>query len=533
MATVSVAEVKADAGVSPGRARLVIWASSLGSVFEWYDFFVYGTLAALLGGLFFPSDNPTAALLKSLATFGAGFGVRPLGAIVFGRLGDRIGRKRTFLVTIALMGGATVAVGLLPTYASAGVWAPVLLVICRLAQGLALGGEFGGAAIYVAEHAPPGKRGLHTSWIQVSITGGFLLSIGVVLGTQAVLGKANWLAWGWRVPFLISIVMLGISLWVRLQLHESPVFAAMKAAGGCAKSPLRESFATAPNRRAMFVAMIGIAAGLTVIFYTSEFYTLYFLQGAMQVDETQARILVGLPLLAMAPFVVGFGWLSDKIGRRPITIAGYALTLVLLFPLYHQIARGANPALAGASPRAPVVVTGQTCAFDVFAAKGQATPCARVLDYLAKHGVSYTKRSGPGLEVRMGGEALAATDAASLGAALARAGYPAKADPGAMDRWRIMAAIFGLGVLTASTIGAAAAVLVELFPARIRYTSMSLPYHLATGYFGGFLPFVTQYVVAKTGDAFAGLWYTIAVVAAALVVTIVGLPETRGRDVRR
>ncbi len=517
--------------ISPARARLVIVASSLGSVFEWYDFFVYGTLAALLGGLFFPSDNPTAALLKSLATFGAGFGVRPLGAIVFGRLGDMIGRKKTFLVTITLMGGATVAVGLLPTYATAGVWAPALLVLCRLAQGLALGGEFGGAAIYVAEHAPPGKRGLHTSWIQVSITGGFLLSLGVVLGTQGVLDKAQWLAWGWRVPFLISIVMLAISLYIRLQLHESPVFSAMKAAGTCAQTPLRESFATRPNRRAMFVAMIGIAAGLTVIFYTSEFYTLFFLHGAMQVEETTARILVGLPLLAMAPFVVGFGWLSDKIGRRPITIAGYALTLVLLFPLYHQIARGANPALVAASARAPVVVTGEDCAYDVFAAKGQATACGRVLDYLAKHGVSYTKRTGPALAITVGGEQLAATSDVALGAALVRAGYPAKADPGAIDRWRIMLAIFGLGVLTAATIGAAAAVLVELFPARIRYTSMSLPYHVATGYFGGFLPFVTQYIVARTGDAFAGLWYTFAVVALALVVSVIWLPETRRRDV--
>jgi len=530
LATVAVA---AGESIGSARARLVIVASALGSVFEWYDFFVYGTLAALLGGLFFPSDNPTAALLKSLATFGAGFGVRPLGAIVFGRLGDMIGRKRTFLVTITLMGVATLAVGLLPTYATAGVWAPVLLVLCRLAQGLALGGEFGGAAIYVAEHAPPGKRGLHTSWIQVSITGGFLLSLAVVLGTQASMAKADWLAWGWRVPFLISIVMLAISLYIRLQLHESPVFAAMKAAGGCTRSPLKESFATRPNRRAMFVAMIGVAAGLTVIFYTSEFYTLFFLQGAMQVDETQARIMVGLPLLAMAPFVVGFGWLSDRVGRRPITIAGYALTLLLLFPLYHQIARGANPALAQASARAPVTVIGADCGYDVFAAKGQATACARVLDYLAKHGVSYTKRGGPDLEVRVGAMLLAKTDGPALGAALARAGYPAHADPGAIDRWRIMAAIFALGVLTASTIGAAAAVLVELFPARIRYTSMSLPYHIATGYFGGFLPFVTQYIVAKTGDAFAGLWYTVAVVAAALLVTIFGLPETRGRDLTR
>ena len=530
MASLALGETVVGVAQPPARTRLIILASSLGSMFEWYDFFVYGALAAVLGGLFFPSGNPTAALLKSLATFGAGFGVRPLGAIVFGRLGDMIGRKRTFLVTIALMGGATVAVGLLPTYAFAGVWAPVLLVGCRLVQGLALGGEYGGAAIYVAEHSPPARRGFQTSFIQGSITGGFLLSLGVVLATQGALTKGEWLAWGWRIPFLVSMLMLAGSLFIRMQLHESPVFAAMKARGECAKAPLRESFATWANIRAMLVVGIGVSAGLTVIYYCAEFYSLYFL-GAMQVGEVETKWLVALPIAAIAPFVVFFGWLSDHVGRKPVQLAGYGLTLLLLFPAFHQVARGANPALAEAAARAPVVVTGADCRYDVFA-KVQATPCGRVLDQLARRGVSYAKQSGPGLDLRVGPERVVA-DPAAIDAALARAGYPTHADPARIDAWRIGLAIFALGLLSASTVGAVAAILVESFPARIRYTSISLPYHIGTGYFGGFLPFVTQYIVARTGDAFAGLWYVWGVVAVAFVVTAVGLPETRGRDVTR
>ena len=530
MGTVAIEAGTAKA--APADTRLVIVASSLGTVFEWYDFFVYGALAALLGELFFPSSNPTAALLKSFATFGAGFGVRPLGAIVFGRLGDKIGRKYTFLVTITLMGISTAAIGLLPTYAGAGVWAPVLLVTCRCLQGLALGGEYGGAAIYVAEHAPPGRRGYQTSWIQVSVVGGFLLSLVVVLAAMGAMTKAEWHAWGWRVPFLISLVMLAVSLWIRLKLHESPVYAAMKAKGACAASPLKESFATRANVRTMFVAMIGVAAGLTVIFYTAQFYSFAFLENAMRLDGGQAKWLAGIATVLGAPAFIAAGWLSDRVGRRPVMIAGYGLLLIALFPAFHWMARAANPAWARAAAASPVVVEGgQGCALDVFASGKQATPCARVLDGLAKRGVTYVKAPGA-LAVRVAEERIVGENTPALDAALARAGYPLHADPRVIDRVGVVGAILLLVVLSGLTYGPVAAIMVELFPARIRYTSLSIPYHLGTGWFGGFLPFVTQYIVAKTGNAFSGLWYTFGVVAVALVVTVIWLPETRGRDVR-
>ena len=530
MATLAMAEAH-PARADAADTRLVILASSLGTVFEWYDFFVYGALAALLGDLFFPSDNPTAALLKSFATFGAGFGVRPLGAILFGRLGDRLGRKYTFLVTITLMGLATAAIGVLPTYAAAGVWAPVLLVTCRCLQGLALGGEYGGAAIYVAEHAPAGRRGAQTSWIQFSVVVGFLLSLGVVLAAMGAMSKADWHAWGWRLPFLISLVMLAVSLWIRMKLHESPVFKAMKAAGECARSPLKESFGTRANVKTMIVAMIGVAAGLTVIFYTAQFYSYAFLENAMRMDGREAKGLAGLGAVLGAPAFLAAGWLSDKIGRRPVMIAGYGLVLIALFPAYRIMAGAANPAWTAAARSAPVVVEGgRGCGFDVFAGK-QARPCARVLDYLARRGVTYTKTAGP-LAVSVGGARVLGEDTAAVGRALAAAGWPDKADAARIDRVRIVGAILLMVILSGMTYGPVAAIMVELFPARIRYTSLSIPYHIGTGWFGGFLPFVTQYIVAKSGDAFAGLWYTFGVVAVALVVTIVWLPETRGRDVR-
>ena len=520
---------------APARAadtRLVILASSLGTVFEWYDFFVYGALAALLGGLFFPSDNPTAALLKSLATFGAGFGVRPLGAILFGRIGDKVGRKYTFLVTITLMGLSTAAIGLLPTYSAAGVLAPTLLVTCRLLQGLALGGEYGGAAIYVAEHAPPERRGYQTSWIQISVVGGFLLSLAVVLVAMRALSAADWRSFGWRIPFLVSLAMLAVSLWLRLKLKESPVFQAMKADHAVCSAPLKESFAGRANVKTMFVAMIGVAAGLTVIFYTAQFYSFAFLEAAMRMEGGEAKRLVGIATVVGAPAFVLFGWASDRIGRRPVMIAGYALTLVALFPAYHLMARSANPAWARAVASAPVVVEGgRDCAYDVFASGAQATPCARILDQLARRGVAYRKTAGP-LGVPIAGTRIAGEDPSALAAALSRAGYPERADPALIDGPRIVAAVLILVILSGMTYGPVAAILVELFPARIRYTSLSIPYHVGTGWFGGFLPFVTQYIVAKSGDAFAGLWYTFGVVAAALVVTLLWLPETRGRDIR-
>jgi MFS family permease len=520
--------------VEPKRDRLVIIASTLGTVFEWYDFFVYGTLATIIAGHFFPSDNPGVSLLIFLASFGVGFGMRPLGAVLFGVLGDRLGRKYTFLATIVMMGVATAGVGLLPTYQSIGVAAPIMLVLLRILQGLALGGEYGGAAIYVAEHAPASRRGFYTSFIQSGVVGGFLLSLAVVLLSNAFFDKDEWVEWGWRIPFLFSVVLLGISLWIRLKLKESPVFKAMKDAGETARNPLKESLNSWAKVRLMLVAMMGIAAGLTVIWYTAQFQVLYFLQNSLRVEDNSARLIVGASAAVSLVWFVLFGWLSDKIGRKKPVVVGYALTLLLIFPIFHWMAGVANPGLAQAIARSPVVVTGSDCRYDPFATKGQETACGKVLDALSKKGVAYTKASQPaGLApvVTIGGRPVDAIDPASLDRALIEAGYPLEKR---VTPWRnavlIIAVVGLLGILSGMTYGPVAAWLVELFPARVRYTSMSIPYHIGTGYFGGFLPFISQYIVARTGDPFAGLWYTFGVVAVALLVTILWLPETAGRE---
>jgi MFS family permease len=508
---------------------LVIAASALGTAFEWYDFFVYGTLASVIGVHFFPAGNAAVSLLIALATFGVGFGMRPVGAVLFGVLGDRLGRKYTFLATVALMGGATAGVGLLPTFDRIGLAAPILLVLLRVAQGLALGGEYGGAAVYVAEHAPAGRRGFYTSFIQAGVAGGFLLSLGVVLAASRLLGPAAWIAWGWRVPFLFSLALLALSLWVRSLLHESPVFRAMAAAGTVARNPLAESLNSGAKLRRLAVVLFGVAAGLTVIFYTAQFQTLYFLGSAVGLDDTAARLIVGAGVTVGMGWFILFGWLSDRIGRKPPIIAGYLLTLVFLFPLFHWMAAAGNPALAAARAKAPVTVQGSDCRFDPFAAHGQPTACGRLLDALSRRGVAYTKQPGPAgasPQVSVGGRPVA--DGA-LDAALARAGYPAaKRTPNLQQAWPVVVAVALVGLLAGMTFGPVAALLPELFPANVRYTSLSIPYHLGTGYFGGFLPFINQYVVARTGDPFAGLWYVEGVVALALVVAWFGLPETKG-----
>jgi nitrate/nitrite transporter NarK len=517
----------------PKRDRLVIVASSLGTVFEWYDFFLYGALAGLLGVLFFPAGNPTTALLASLATFGAGFLVRPFGAIVFGWLGDKVGRKYTFLITITLMGGATAAIGLLPTYEQIGIAAAALLLTLRLLQGLALGGEYGGAAIYVAEHAPDGKRGYYTSFIQVSVAAGFILALAVILGVRHAMGPDDFREWGWRIPFLISLVMLAISIWIRMMLSESPVFAALKAAGKTSRNPFVESFSTAEQAGKVLVAMLGVAAGLTVIYYTSQFGTLYFLQNTARLPEETAQLYVGLGALIAAPLFVFFGWLSDKVGRKLLLCLGYGLTLILLFPAFHWLEAGANPALARAQANAPVTIAGADCRFDVFAAK-QATPCGQALAFLAKRGISYTiipSTDGTDVTLKAGPESVSRYDEKAFTEALARAGYPQAADPAEMNIPLLVGAIALLVGLSAMTYGMAAAILVEMFPARIRYTSLSVPYHIGTGYFGGFLPFISQYVVATTGDAYAGFWYAWGVVLMALVIVLLFLPETRHKDI--
>jgi MFS family permease len=512
--------------VDPKRDRLVITASALGTVFEWYDFFLYGILAALLGKLFFPADNPTAATLASLAAFGAGFGVRPLGALLFGWFGDRVGRKYTFLITITLMGLATAAIGFLPTYATAGLWAPALLVTLRLLQGLALGGEYGGAAIYVAEHAPTGKRGQYTSWIQVSVVGGFLLCLVMVLVCRHSMTTEQFEAWGWRVPFIASLVMLAISLYIRMKLAESPVFTAMKAAGTTSRNPFKDSLTYPGNLKRVLVALFGVAAGLTVIYYTSQFGTLYFLQGTARVGEEEALLYMAVGAMLAAPLYVGFGALSDRIGRKKLLLTGYGLTLVLLFPLFHLMAEGANPALARAAASSPVTLQHPAdCEFSIFSPK-QDAPCAQALSYLSKRGVPYAKADSAQLALVVGSEQIAGFDADRYTAALQVAGYPDKADPAEKQPWKIILAVAVMVALSAMTYGQVAAILVELFPARIRYTSMSVPYHIGSGYFGGFLPLISQYIVVRTGDPYAGLWYTIAVVAMAFVVSAIWLPET-------
>ncbi|WP_336960085.1 MFS transporter [Sphingobium aquiterrae] len=511
------------------RDRLVIAASSLGTVFEWYDFFIYGTLAPIIGRTFFPTDNPSVELLYSLAGFAVGFGFRPLGAVLFGFLGDRLGRKYTFLATIILMGVATALVGLLPSAATIGWIAPAILILLRIMQGLALGGEYGGAAIYVAEHAPGEKRGFYTSFIQAGVIGGFILSLLVVLGTQWVVGQAVWNDWGWRLPFVFSLLLLAISLWMRLKLKESPVFLAMKQAGRQAKNPLKESFTYPGNKKRIFVALFGVAAGLTVISYTLMFQAMYFLQNSLRVDPTLTRLLVGAGTFFGLFFFIYFGWLSDRVGRKKPIVIGYAATLLLLFPIFHMMGNAANPGIARLARTAPVVVSGPDCSYDPFA-KVQATPCGRLLDHLSKRGVHYTKATSAVTQVSVAGAVQADATPEALDRVLAAKGYDfATVRPPVGSLVIIFLCMLLLSALSGATYGSVAALLSELFPARIRYSSMSIPYHIGTGYFGGFLPLVSQYIVARTGDPYSGLWYTIVVVAFALAVALWGLPETRGR----
>jgi MFS family permease len=512
--------------------KTVIAASALGTVFEWYDFYIYGTLATIIGAHFFPAGNDTVSLLITLATFGVGFGMRPLGAMLFGVLGDRLGRKYTFLATVTLMGGATAAIGVLPTYAEWGIAAPTCLVALRVLQGLALGGEYGGATIYVAEHAPQHRRGFFTGFIQAAAVGGFLLSLAVVLIASHFVPREAWQDWGWRVPFLFSLVLLAVSLWMRLRLHESPVFRRLQREGAVARNPLLESFNSWGKVRLILVALLTVCAVFTTIFYTAFFQALFFVQNALRIEDNAARLIVGGGALAAMGSFVLFGHLSDRWGRKPVVLGGYALTLVLLFPLFHMMMNAGNPELATAIKRAPVVVIGNECRFDPFAVGGQTSPCGKLLDALSTRGVPYTKtrgNRGAEPEVTVAGR-LVATDPAALDAALAKAGYRLEKQVPPPGRALVVAlAVLALGLLSGMTYGPVAALLVELFPARVRYTSLSVPYHIGSGYFGGFLPFITQFIVAKTGDPFAGLWYTFAVVAVGLVIALFALPETAGR----
>ena len=517
--------------------RKIIFASSLGTVFEWYDFFLYGALAAVISKQFFAGVNDTTAFIFALMAFAAGFLVRPFGALVFGRLGDMIGRKYTFLITIVLMGLSTFAVGLLPTYASIGIAAPIILVVLRMLQGLALGGEYGGAATYVAEHAPPGKRGFHTGFIQSTATLGLLLSLVVVLGSRYVSGD-EFETWGWRLPFLLSIVLLGISTWIRMSMHESPAFVKMKAQGKISKSPIRESFTSWPNLKVVLTALFSINAGQAVTFYTAQFYVLFFMTQMLKVDPAQANTLLIISVVIGAPFFVFFGWLSDRIGRKPILMIGLLLATVCYFPMFKALSHYANPQIDAASRQAPIVVSAdpQTCTFQ-FDPVGKArfdSPCDKVKTFLVKQGLPYSSvssASGSNVVVSVGEQKINGFDETAMRAAIDQAGYPAKADPAQVNQLMVVVLIVAMILIATMTYGPLAAVMVELFPTRIRYTSMSLPYHIGNGWFGGFLPTVSFALVVYTGDIFYGLWYPVLITGVSLVVGIFCLKETRDVDI--
>ena len=529
--------------------RLVILASSVGTVIEWYDFYLYGSLAAIITVQFFSGVNETTGYIFALMAFAAGFAVRPFGAIVFGRLGDLWGRKNTFLVTMLLMGLSTFVVGLLPSYAAIGVAAPAILIAMRLVQGLALGGEYGGAATYVAEHAPHGKRGFYTSFIQITATAGLMLSLLVILGVRTAVGEDAFKDWGWRIPFLVSILLLGVSLWIRLKLAESPAFARMKAEGKGSKTPLKDSFGKWPNLKLVLLALVGLTAGQAVVWYTGQFYALFFLEKTLKVDGPLANILIAVALLLATPFFVFWGWLSDKVGRKPIILVGCLLAALTWFPLFHALTGAANPQLAAATASAPVSVHADPadCAlqFDPVGKTVFDSSCDLAKSYLAKAGVTYANVAAPAgstAEVRIGEVVVTSFDGASLsrpdfaarkteweaglGAALTSAGYPAKADSALVNKPLVVGILFVLVMYVTMVYGPIAAALVEMFPTNIRYTSMSLPYHIGNGWFGGFLPTTAFAMVAATGNIYYGLWYPVVV---ALVTVVVGFLFIRDR----
>jgi predicted MFS family arabinose efflux permease len=537
--------------LTASEIRRVIFASSLGTMFEWYDFYLYGSLAAVISRQFFSGVNPTAAFIFALLAFAAGFAVRPFGALVFGRLGDLVGRKYTFLITIVIMGVSTSAVGFLPTYARIGLAAPVILVVLRMLQGLALGGEYGGAATYVAEHAPAGKRGAYTSWIQTTATLGLLLSLLVILATRTALGTERFDAWGWRIPFLLSVVLLGISVWIRLQLQESPLFQAMREEGRLSKAPLTESFARWDNARLVLLALFGLTAGQAVVWYTGQFYTLFFLTQTLKVDPQTANILLVIALVLGAPLFVVVGALSDRVGRKPLIMLGCFLAALTYFPVFRLITHYANPALEAAQRAAPVVVAatpaGCSVQFNPVGTSKFTSPCDVAKAALVKRGVPYTNEavaSEHDVMVRVGTTAIPSYDAtapdakkrasefdAALASALGAAGYPLSADPARIDKPRVVLLLWLLIVYVTLVYGPIAAMLVEMFPTRIRYTSMSLPYHIGNGWFGGFLPTTAFAIVAATGDIYAGLRYPVAIAVITLVIGSLFVRETKDTDI--
>jgi MFS family permease len=561
MATATSA-TRAQSGPVPmsREEKKVIFASSLGTVFEWYDFYLYGSLAAIIGAQFFSGLDPTSAYIFALLAFAAGFLVRPFGAIVFGRLGDMIGRKYTFLITILIMGASTFVVGLLPGYKAIGVAAPVILIVLRLLQGLALGGEYGGAATYVAEHAPHGKRGSYTSWIQTTATLGLFLSLLVILGVRESMGTKDFADWGWRIPFLVSILLLAISVWIRLSLNESPAFQKMKAEGRTSKAPLSESFGQWKNLKIVILALLGLTAGQAVVWYTGQFYALFFLTTIAKVDVTTANLLIAASLLIGTPFFIVFGALSDKIGRKPIIMAGCLIAAITYFKVFPMMLEYANPGLVAAQKATKVTVTADpsTCSF-------QGSPIAREIDFLSSCDIAkraltvayipYENVAGaPGAPatIKMGDKTLTAPQGvlnaeghgfnAESGKAIAdfkkQVGDTAKAngltqpaDKEKMNKGMVLLLLVFLVVLVTMVYGPIAAMLVELFPTRIRYTSMSLPYHIGNGWFGGLLPTTAFAMVAATGDIFYGLWYPVIVAAGTFVIGMLFVRETKDVDI--
>ncbi|RJF70492.1 MFS transporter [Rhodopseudomonas palustris] len=535
--------------------RFVIVASSLGTVFEWYDFYLYGSLAAIIGAQFFSAYPPATRDIFALLAFAAGFLVRPFGAIVFGRVGDIVGRKYTFLVTILIMGLSTFIVGLLPNAATIGIAAPIILICLRLLQGLALGGEYGGAATYVAEHAPPGKRGYYTSFIQTTATLGLFLSLIVILATRTVLGEENFAAWGWRIPFLVSVVLLGVSVWIRLRLNESPVFQKMKEEGKSSKAPLTEAFANWGNAKIVLIALLGGVMGQGVVWYTGQFYALFFLQSILKVDGYTSNLLIAWSLLLGTVFFIFFGWLSDKIGRKPIILAGCAIAALSFFPIFKGITSNANPALEKAieTVKVEVVADPAQCG-DLFNPVGTRVftkPCDTARAFLSQSSVKYSTAKAPAgspVKVVVNGTEVPYTDAKTSNpavlAAIQAAGYPKAGNPDIIkmsnpfDIFKartaaVIGLLFILVLFVTMVYGPIAAMLVELFPTRIRYTSMSLPYHIGNGWFGGLLPATAFAIVASTGDIYAGLWYPIIFASITVVIGLIFLPETKDVDISK
>jgi MFS family permease len=533
----AMAGTAAQSGSMSRDEKFVIFASSLGTIFEWYDFYLYAVLAPFFAALFFPAGNDTAALLSAFATYAAGFLIRPFGAVIFGRIGDLVGRKYTFLVTIMVMGSATFLVGVLPTYTSIGWLAPILLVSLRLLQGLALGGEYGGAATYVAEHARPHERGYATSWIQTTATLGLLLALILIALCRGNMAAKDFAEWGWRIPFLISVVLLVFSVYIRLKLNETPIFQKMVAEGKGSKAPLTESFFRYPNNKYVLLALLGATAGQGVVWYTGQFYALFFLVITLKVDYITAYELIGLSLIIGTPFFIVFGWLSDRIGRLKIILAGCAIAAITYFPLFQGLTHYTNPALESFATTNPITVSADqdTCQLHVFVGPwSKFSDCDRAQDFLTKSGLSFKIVSTPGIktvDVDIGGTKVAGWNAANWQKALDAKAYPKTADPAKVN-WFMTELILVIMVIYVTMVyGPIAAFLVEMFPTNIRYTSMSLPYHIGNGWFGGMLPLLATAVVAATGNIYNGLWYPIGVAVMTLVIGLLFLRDTHGVNI--